>query len=83
MDEQKLEKDIEHIAINSLRALKTIFLGQRLNDREASLALAFYLKLFCQHGYIGNKPADVLRNAAEITEQVGGNVALNLEHQHQ
>ncbi len=80
INEKLLEGYIEQVAIATLQSLKSVFIKQRLSDREATLALAFYIKTFVQHGYIGNKPVDVLENVATIIQEVGGNIPLDLKH---
>ena len=45
--------------------------------------MAFYINKLVQHGYIGHKPKDVLKNVSEIIEDAGGNFAFDLEHKKQ
>lgn len=77
---KQLEQRIEEKAIETLASLKSAFSICELSDREATLCLAYYINKFVQHGYIGNKPTDVLKNVSEIIEKCNGNFALDKNH---
>ena len=66
MDEEDMEKKIEFIAVTTLGGLKGIFSENKLDDRQATLMLFYFLNRFIKNGWKGEKPSDVLENAIEV-----------------
>ena len=71
---------MEETAMATLQTLKSTFEIHKLSDREATLCMSFFINKFVQHGYIENKPIDVLNNVSKIIEQCNGNFALDKNH---
>ncbi len=66
MDEDKLELKIDIIAITTLKALQGVFKDFKLDDRQATLSLYYYLNKFIEGGWKNNNPVEILENAIEV-----------------
>ena len=71
----ELGVDVERIAMLSLGLLRIKFVGRKLSDRDATMALFFYLATFTKNGWKGSKPSEVFSNASRVCVELGFDTA--------
>ena len=69
VDKLKLASTIEVITLLTLSELKEVFIANNLDDRQATLALYYFLNTIVKHAWKGHKPSDVLLNVIEVIKE--------------